>query len=92
MTTLSNPRLSMSIRHSSGIYPQSPLSCGVEVHAQHCGLYGWSKDRPLLEMPKELLTADLETFMGHPWVAPMIEEAKTDLVARFKEMIQAAEA
>jgi hypothetical protein len=30
--------------------------------------------------------------MGHPWVAPMIEEAKTDLVARFKEMIQAAEA
>jgi hypothetical protein len=80
--------MSMFIRHAMGFYPQSPRSCGVVLIAERGGIYGFSKDRPLSEMPHDLLGSDYDMFMNSTWAQPLIEEAKSNLETKIISILK----
>lgn len=74
--------------------PTKPGPCGTQVFVSaYIGsstIYGFSRTVPFCELPAELMGADEETFLTHPWtVTNLIPDAIENAKAHIAEAMKA---
>lgn len=64
-----------------------PAGHRIIVHVSKGNVFGISY-APLSSMPGELLSANLETFLNHPWTLPLKEQAEAALQKSIDETLR----
>ena len=64
-----------------------PAGYYFRIHVALGGEYGWADRVPLSNVPAEILTLDMEQLLDHPWTAPFIAQAQSDLLPKLDDQV-----